>query len=74
MYLYIYYIYVARIFSNIFRFIDRLCTFNKEVKENEDPCKASFLDLSIKVVIKNSQLSCLMKEMSFPFILIACPI
>ena len=55
----------ARIFSNIFTFIDGLCTFNNNEfennfndihprelqlkKEKKDPCKASFLDLSTKV-------------------------
>ena len=54
----------VRTFSNIFRFIYDLCTFNnhelknhyidiyldelKLRKENEDPCKASFLDHSIE--------------------------
>ena len=45
-------------FSNIFKFIDDLWTINNDEfeksylklkKENEDPCKASFLDLSIDV-------------------------
>ena len=54
----------SRIFLNIFRFIDDLYTFNNDEfesnyndiypnepelqKENEDPCKASCLDLSIE--------------------------
>ena len=67
MYLYIYYIYVARIFSNIFRFMDGLCTFNKEVKENEDPCKTSFLDLSIKVRDKKFTTKLFDERDVFPF-------
>ena len=55
----------ARIFSNNFKFIDDLCTFNniefesnyndiypdepELKKENSYPCKASFLDLSVEV-------------------------
>ena len=56
---------MARIFSHIFRFVDDLCIFGNDEfesnynhidsdelerhEENEDPCKASFLDLSIEV-------------------------
>ena len=49
----------ARKFSNVFRFLDNLCAAKFEnnfndiyphelelKKENQDPCKASFLDLS----------------------------
>ena len=55
----------TRILSNISRFMYDLCTFNndefeksyndinpdvlKMKKENEDPCKSSFMDLSTKV-------------------------
>ena len=44
-------------------------------RESADPCKASFLDLSIeKSTIGNLPLSFLIKEMSFLFISIAYPI
>ena len=59
------YLRKPRMFSNIFRFIDELCTLNNdefennyndicpddlELKaENEEPCKALFLDLSVEV-------------------------
>ena len=53
----------ARIFSSVFLFVDDLCTFNNDIyhcndiypdelelkKKNEDPRKASFFDLSIRV-------------------------
>ena len=54
----------ARIFSNIFRFLDNLCTFNKNEFEknfngiyfyhrikdkNKNPCEASFSYLSVEV-------------------------
>ena len=46
------------------------------MKENEDPCKASFLDLLTGVHDKKKKikLNYLIKWMPFPFILIACPI
>ena len=54
----------ARIFSNIFRFLDNLCSFNKNEFEknfnsiyfyhrikdkNKNPCEASFSYLSVEV-------------------------
>ena len=43
-------------------------------KENEETCKAWFLDLSIEVIIEKLYLSCLIKEMSRRFISDSCPI
>ena len=71
-------------------FIDDLCTFNnnefennyKDIypdelelkKENEDPCKASFFDLSIEVHDSKFTTELFDKGMLFPFISIACSI
>ena len=42
--------------------------------ENEDPCKASFFDLLIEVHDRKFTTCCLIKEICFPFIPIACHI
>ena len=73
----------TRIFSVIFRFIDDLCTFNNDElennynniyphelelkKKNEDPCKASFLDLSEEVYNRKFSTNLLDKRDAFPF-------
>ena len=73
----------ATIFSNIFRLIDDLCTFNKNEfennyiniypdelelkKENKAPCKASFFDL-LKEVYERKLTNDLFDERhAFPF-------
>ena len=43
-------------------------------REKEDPCRASLLDISIEFHDGSLQLSCLIKDIPFPFISIACPI
>ena len=73
----------ARIFSNILRFIDDLCPFiNDEFentyndiyldelelkKENEDPCKASFLEFPIEAFDKKFTTILLGKRDAFAF-------
>lgn len=75
---------MARISSNIFRFIDNPCTSNNNQsennyqdiypdelelkKENEYPCTASFVHLSIKVCARQFTTSYLRKGMTFTFI------
>ena len=69
--------------SNIFRFIDDLCTFNndecgnsyndtypdepKMKKDDEDPCKAPFLDFSIEVHDRKSITKLFNTRDAFPF-------
>ena len=73
----------VRIFSNFLRFIDDLCTFNnnkfensyndiypnklKFKKENENPCKALFLDLSIEFHDRKVTTELLNKRDAFSF-------
>lgn len=80
---------MARISSNIFRFIDNPCTSNNNQfennyqdiypdeleleKENEYPCTALFVQLSIKVYARQFTTSCLQKGMTFTFISITSP-
>ena len=75
---------------NIFSFIDDLDTFeNDELesnysdiycgelklkKENENPCKGLFLDLSLECHNKTFSVGFLMIEMVFPFISVTRPI
>ena len=62
-------------FSNIFKFIDDLWSINNDEfeksylklkKENEDPCKASFLDLSIDVHDEKFPTMLFAKRVAFP--------
>ena len=80
----------ARTFSNIFRFIDDLCTFNnnkfgnnyKDIypddieiqKENESPCKAWILDLLTEVCDRKFTTELFDKTDAFPIISVACPV
>ena len=80
----------ARTFSNIFRFIDDLYTFNdnkfennyKDIypddieiqKENENPCIAWILDLLAEVRDRKFTIELFNETDTFPIISIACPI
>ena len=73
----------ARIFSIILRFIDHLCTFNNdefgnnhndvylnelELKnEDDDPCKATFLNLLVQIHDKKFTTELFNEKDAFPF-------
>ena len=79
----------ARLFPNIFRFIINLCTFNNDEfenyyneiypgemelnKENEDPCKASFLNISIEVLYRKFTTELFDKRDAFHFYINCIP-
>ena len=72
------------IFSNIFRFIDNLCIFNNDEMQwylswwagtQEGKWRSlKSLTLGEKFIIGNLQPNCLIKDIPFSSILIACPI
>lgn len=80
----------ARIYSNIFRLVDDLCTLNNDEFENNynkiysdelelnkksaDLCKASYLNLSIEVHDEEFTTGFLNERHVFNFLSITCPV